>query len=76
MGRFVPEESAGTAVLGCTWCSTWCGLGSKTLLADVSAVGYSMVAERAVVRVVGRVMGVDVHLVTLVDRALVSFVRA
>lgn len=75
MGRFVPEESAGAAVLSCASRGTGSGFGSETFLADISTLRDGEVADRAIIGIVGRVMGVDEDLMTLVDRVLVSLVR-
>ena len=72
MSGLVAEEGARAAVVGCTRWGTRSGLCSETLLADISTVSDSKVAERAVVRMVGRTMSVDEDLVALVDGTLVS----
>ena len=69
------EESARGAVFSCAWWGTGNGFSSETFLADVSALRDGKVADWTIVWIVGRVMGVDEHLVTLVDWVLVSLVR-
>ena len=70
------EESAGAAVFSRAWWGTGNGFCSETFLADISTLRDGKVADWAIVGIVGRVMGVDEHLVTLVDWILVSLVRA
>ena len=70
------EESAGAAVFSRAWWGTGNGFSSETFLADVSTLRDGKIADRTIVGIVGRLMGVDEHLVTLVDWVLVSLVRA
>lgn len=75
MGRFMAEESARGAVFSRAWWGTGNGFCSETFLADISTLRDGKVADGTIVGIVGRVMGVDEHLVTLVDWVLVSLVR-